>query len=73
MLQDGPGSGKPVAFLDPCDMGHTERLSFEEWPGSVRAIGGGRERSRCLGRGLSSGSACARPAWEGQCRLVLPA
>lgn len=61
VLQEGPGSGKPVAFRDPCDRGHTERLSFEEWPGSVRAIGGGRERSRCLVRGLRAGSAQCTP------------
>lgn len=37
--QGGSGSAKPVAFLDPHDAGCTQRISFEEWPGSVRAIG----------------------------------
>lgn len=46
----GPSSGEPVAFLNPYDTRHTERISFEEWPGSVRAFGDCRERTRSLVR-----------------------
>lgn len=46
----GPHSGKPVAFLNPHDTGHTERISSEEWPVGVRATAGCGERTRCSGR-----------------------
>lgn len=44
----GPGSAKPVAFLDPCDTGPAERISSEEWPVSVTETGGFRERTLML-------------------------
>lgn len=52
-LQGGPWLWKIFGVPSPCDTGPTERISFEEWPGSVRATGDCGERTRCLVRRLS--------------------
>lgn len=61
----GPGSGKPVAFLDACDISRTTRISSEEWPVSLSASGGCRGRTQerdAWGGGLSSRCDLPRPA-----------
>lgn len=45
-----PTSGEPTAFLDPYDAAHSGWVSFEEWPGNVKAFGNCRERTRSLVR-----------------------